>query len=236
MAKLTLQEYRDTIRSVIDLDELTLNDTLVDLFVTQGMRYAQRWNQGLWPSYGHTWTVTLTSGTRDYTYDTLEVGDASSYTIAHVRDVRSDDRNSFVYLSRPDFDGQVARDSTASGSPYVWSPRDSDTIRFYPEPNAAIAVDIFGYREGTNWVALGTESDLPEMFDDAILAYALGKAYAQQDEGQTSIFWLQMADVHLTQLEDMFDQPPPVDMVMNGRPISLWSAETPGRLPYDFEI
>ena len=237
MAKLTVAEFRTQIRDVLDLDASDLPDALLDQFLIQGMRYAQRWNQGLWPEYENTWTFTLTSGVDTYTLTDLASNDANGYLIGNVRDVRSDDRKSFVYLSRDDFDRQVSRDNTSSGSPSIWSPRGT-SIRVFPTPDAAYEIDVFGWRKPVNWVSEGAGgvSDLPEEFDDAILAYALGMAYAQQDEGQTSVFWLNLADVHLVQLEDAVDQMPPVDLVMNGRPRYVWAVETPGRIPFTFEV
>lgn len=238
MAKLTVQNYRDRARTIIGLDSNDLGDDLLDLFLTQGMRYAQRWNQGLWPAYLNTWTATLVADQADYTLTALAANDGNNYTIAHIRTIRSDTSNRFTYLSREDFDRTIARDHTASGNPYVWSPRDSDTIRLYPTTDSVITVDIHGWRDPENWVDDGTGgvSDLPEEFDDAILAYMLGKVYAQQDEGQTSVFWLQMADVHLAALEDAVDQPPPVDMAMNSVPADLKRHDASGRLPFDFEF
>lgn len=238
MAKLQVSDYRARIREIIDLDESDLSNTMLDLFITQGMRYAQRWNQGLWPFYENRWTYELVAGTHTYTHALLESNDGNSYTIAHVRDARTDDLKQLVYLSRSDFEQQVKRDNTTSGEPRVWTPATQNSIRFWPTPDANTEVDLYGWREPTNWVAEGAGgvSDMPEDFDDAILYYALGQTYAQQDEGQTSVYWLNMADVVLVALEDKYDQLPPVSAVMNGRPGWVWESETLGRLPFDFEL
>lgn len=238
MAKMTVQDFHNRIREIIDLEVADLSDALLNLFLTQGMRYTQRYNQGLWPQYEYTWTVALTSGTRDYTFGDLEAGDTNSYTIAVIRDIRSDDRSKFIYMDRGEFDVRFARDITTAGPPYVWNLRDSDTVRFFPEPDTNVTVDVLGWREATNWVDEGTAgtSDLPEDFDDPILAYAMGQVYAQQDEGQTAVFWLNMADVHLIGLEDKYDASVPTDMAMNERPSYLWRPETPGRPPFNFEF
>ena len=236
MAKMTVQEYRDTLRQVIDLDATDLPDALLDTFMTQGARYAQRWNQGLWPFFRDSWTYTWPSGSASQTLTQIEDGDTAEINL--IEYVRSDDRREFLFLSELDFHRQVSRDSTTTGQPYLWvMSSDRLSVTLYPTASADTSVDFYGWRKAQDWVGdgAGAVSDMPEQFDDAIFAYAMGKVYAQQDEGQTSVFWLNMADVHLVALEDEFDQAAPVDRVMNSIPQahSTWPG---GRVPYDFEV
>lgn len=238
MAKLTVQNFRDRLRDVLDVGTGDLTDTVADLFLTQGMRYCQRYNRGLWPFYENTWTFNTVADQKDYAFTAVQANDPNSYKIAQIASVRSDDKKKFTWMSRNDFDRDIARDTTAKGTPRVWSVRDYTTLRLYPTPNDVVAVDVHGHRTPTNWIAIGggSTSDMPEQFDDVILCYALGKAYAQQDEGQTSLFWLQIATAMLEELETLYDSPPPVDSAMNSRPWGpSWRPETPGRLPFDFE-
>lgn len=233
----TVDDFRTRIRAIIDLDASDLPDAMLDEFILQGARYAQRWNQAQWPFYHTSWTHTWPADTATQTL--VQIQGSSDDVVDSVRYVRSDDVRLFKYLSESDFHRLIDRDNTSSGVPSVWSPSLSGTeMTVWPAPSVATEIVVYGFKSPSNWVSEGAGgvSDMPEEFDDAILAYALGKTYASQDEGQTSVFWLNMADVHLTQLEDRYDSGPPVDLVMNGGAVSSWMPETPGRLRFDFEV
>ena len=237
MAKRTVSDYRSDIRTQLDLDESDLPDAMLDTFIRAGARYAQRWNQGLWPFYEMSWTYSWPADTASQTLTQIE--DGSTDLINKVRYLRSDDVRTFSYLSEQDFHKTIQRDNSNGGIPYVWSPSaNGETITLFPQPSAITEVDVDGWKKASDWVSDGApgESDMPEQFDEAVFAYACGMAYQSQDEGQTAVFWLNMADVHLSQLEDEFDAGPPVDMIMNGGAISQWRPETPGRLRFDFEV
>lgn len=237
MAKLTVQNYRDRSREIVDLESSELTDALVDLWLKEAAQAAQNWNQGAWPFYKKIWTVTWPASTASQTLTQLDALHGETETIREIIGMRSDDRRKFAYMSRDDLYQWVARDNTSEGTPWLWSPWNDD-IRIFPTPSGATDIDILGWQAHDDWVAdgAGGESDMPEDFDYAILSFLLSRIYSWQDEPQTSVFWLQNAQLKLEQLEDKYDSMPPVDMVLNGSAIPRWTPETPGRIPFDFEF
>lgn len=238
MAKMTVADYRSIIRSVIDLEIADLPDALIDHFLRESARRAQRWNQGQWPFYKHEWTVTWPDATAVQTLTELNGLHGDTEQIGLVYAVRSDDYRWFKYLSHSDFARRIERDDTTSGTARAWVPLGRHSIRLWPTPSPALNVTLFGWQEGSEWVSggAGSTSDMPEDFDDAIFNWAMGRIYATQDEPQTSLYYMNTSDMILSELEDKYDASPPTDLVMNGEPAQYWFPETPGRAPYDWEI
>ena len=125
MPKRTVSDYRSDIRTQLDLDETDLPDAMLDTYIRAGARYAQRWNQGLWPFYETSWTYAWPASTATATYATIQ--GASTEEIYKVRYVRSDDVNVFQYLSEADFHRRIDRDNANSSTPRIWSPDRAGT-------------------------------------------------------------------------------------------------------------
>lgn len=218
MAKRQLSNYRTDIRAITDLDSTDLPDATLDMFLRDGARYAQRFNQGLWPFFEELWTFDTVDEQAAYDMDTEVAEDhASDYLVAQIRTVRRDDLT-LIPWNRDTYERTVRVDATTEGKPSYWT-LWGENLTLYPVPDGIYTLTVRGWRKGMNWIGDGTTatvvSDMPEEFDDAILQWALGDTYAHQDEPATSLYYHNRADLTLTQLEDQYDQSIPTDIVMN---------------------
>jgi hypothetical protein len=80
-------------------------------------------------------------------------------------------------------------------------------IRLFPTPESVQTFTAFGWREPAEWVATnnaGATSDLPDVFDDVILEWSLGRAFQRQEDGDLGVMHLDQAEVLLRQLQRRF--------------------------------
>lgn len=225
----TLAEFRTYVRTHLDLDATDLPDVLVDEFIREGARFIQ-YNRARWPFYEGVWRVTTQAGIPSY-YVTLLQDDplvfgqpANNYVLAEIREIRRGSDGTII-----PFLGQgTPRQPVTPGTPegfYLWS----TTLTFDPAPSQVEEYVILGYREPRDWVASGptAEPDTPPAFDGVIRMWALGKAYAHQEESNTSVFFLDSAQYELDRLTAKLDDLPPGRLVMNsrGRKSQYWVGE-----------
>lgn len=210
-----LAKFRELIRLTLDLDATDLPNTLVDEWVRDGATRAQTRRQE-WPFFQYDWTFTGVSGQSNYTFASIASG--SGETIAEIRQVRGPSWD-LRWQDIATRDRYRSRDSSNNGSPNYWSVWNNGELVLDPAPdNSTDTFVIRGYKEPKDWVADGDSatSDMPKDFDSPILNWALGRAYAQQDEPQMAVYYADLADLRLRELVRFYDDPSPTITVTMG--------------------
>lgn len=212
----TLTDFRQLVRTHLDLDDEDLPDLLVDEFIRDASQRAQYHRH--WPFYSTVWTFETAIGEASYPLANFTHATNAEYVCDEIVKVRGDNRE----LQRQEaYRAELYNplDSVSTGDPMYWSMWGLDVIDLDPVPTRVETITVRGYRKPVDWVSIGAAatSDLPEPFDRAILEWALGRAYAHQDEPDTSVYFLDMSDGRLTELRKRFDDVGPAeDIVFNG--------------------
>ncbi len=226
-------DMRTWIRLHIELDSADLDDSLIDTHLRAATTKVHS-HFSDWQYFQETWTISTAAGTADYSLstDTTGVGNATSVIAPNgIRSVKRTDGK----LARLDY-SQLERldpQENSSGNPRafaIWG----DTITFNPVPSSTETITIRGYREGRDWVGLNEAADVPLDLEEVILFWALGEAYAQQDDAQSSLHWYDMAEHLLERASAKYRNAGyHDDLVMNS--MDLGGNHLPSRLKYDFE-
>lgn len=208
----SLEDFRSLIRDTLDLELADLPNNLVDEWIRDGATRAQTRRQQ-WAFFEYDWTFTATGGQSNYTLAFIK--GSTGEDVAEIRQVRgpSWDLKWQDIATRDRFNG---RNSSSSGSPSYWSQWNNGDLVLDPAPVDNDTFVVRGYKKPKDWVSLNTASDMPQEFDSPILNWALGRAYAQQDEPQMALYYADMADLRLQELERFYDDPSPAISVTMG--------------------
>jgi len=209
----TLQQFRDLVRLHIDLDIQDLPDSLVDEFVRDAVQKLQ-FHRSRWPFYATSWTFDTVAGTADYTLATIAgAGDA----VAEIAKVRGPSRE-LVPQSVRAAESMAPLGITNSGTPKYWS-QWGTTVTLDPVPSQIETLTVRGWAQPSDWTANGSgaQPDTPEPFDRVIMNWALGRAYSQQDQPQSALYYLDLGDLRLKELTKQYDDlPAESEVVLNG--------------------
>lgn len=211
-----LSQFRELIRLTLDLDATDLPNTLVDEWIRDGATRAQTRRQQ-WPFFQHDWTFTGTANQSNYSLTFIQGTDPEA--IAEIRQVRGPSWD-LRWQDISTRDHYRSQDSDRQGQPTYWSQWNNGDLVLDPVP--AEDGDTFvvrGFQKPKDWVADGDSgvSDMPAEFDTPILNWALGRAFAQQDEPSTALYYADMADLRLQELVRYYDDPSPaVNVTMGG--------------------
>lgn len=213
-----LVNFRELVRKTLDLDTTDLPDILVDEWIRDGATRAQTRRQE-WPFFEHDWTFTAVTGQDTYTLDSIKGEEPLAEDIAEIRQIRGPSWD-LKWQDITTRDRYSPRDATNTGGPSYWSQWNNGDVVLSPAPdNDTDTFAVRGYKKPKDWVAVGSGgvSDMPQEFDSVILNWAIGRAYAQQDEPQTSLYYADMSDLRLQELVKFYDDPSPAhDVTMGG--------------------
>jgi len=226
----TLQNIRDHVRSVLDLDETDLADTVIDVFAREGSNRIEQ-SAARWPLYEVDYTFTTVAGQSDYPLSSIDVGDLRT----PVR-LRSPNHE-LSWIGSDVGDMGWPRNIVTSSDPYYWRSW-GDVIRLYPTPNSDYIIQVRGYRRARDWVAEGAggEPDLPDELQNLVTVWTLARAYAQQEDVELASFYMTNFASELDVLQHRFDGAPLAQpMVLNGGAPNRYQGQAllPGR--YDWE-
>jgi hypothetical protein len=205
-----LSDFRTYIRNHLDLTAADLTDDIVDEFIREGALMVQYARQR-WHFYQTTWTLTTAIDQGAYNVETDPVSSPTGYVVAEIK-----------HLYRPDgteifFDSvDVADGGESSGNPESYRTWGT-TLTLVPTPTAIEAIQVVGYRKPVDWVDVGAGEmpDTPAVFDGVIRLWALGRAYAHQEDHGAAGFYSDHASFHLDRLVKQLDDLPPGRIIMN---------------------
>ena len=178
----------DTITSVLTTDDVVA--LLVTDFVNDAKRYVEDAHN--WNSLRNTWTVNTINGT-----DTYALTNAGKY--AKIESIYSDDyMMQEVPLHKIRHDKQIGSET---GEPIHWAVNGTDAsndvqLQFYPTPDAAYAITVYGYESQDDLV---NDADVLSIPDQPVVYRALALALRERGEvgGQTAAEIFMVADQHL---------------------------------------
>jgi hypothetical protein len=195
----TLQDFRELTRLQLDTDTDDLPDRLVDSWVREGWRFCVNRNRR-WPFYRGEWTFASTAGVPAYDESLLVGSVTAPLELDGVLDADGEP------LRWVGFEDGQRNFHGRSGVPKFWS-LNAGQIRLFPTPESVQTFSAYGWREPAEWVATdnaGATSDLPDVFDDVILEWSLGRAFQRQEDGDLGVMHLDQAEVLLRQLQRRF--------------------------------
>lgn len=190
----TLATVRSYVRTHLDLDASELPDELVDEFIRDATHYVETFR--LWPFLASTWSGATVAGQFEYPYSGLT--NSSGYELGSVHAVLMQATGNQLRFRGHGLSSFGRSQSEPQGWGY-WG----DSLVFTPLPDAAYQFTVFGYRRPVDWV--GNSSDvnsfgLPSDFASPLKTWALGRAYAHQEEGGTAVAYYDLAEFQLMNL------------------------------------
>jgi len=205
----TLQDYRDLPRSLLDLDVSDISDALIDSWVREGDSRIVRAKPN-WRFREGTWSLVTEPSVSSYT-----IASAIGSDVEQIVSIQG--AGSPLKWIGQDLADQNYASSTRTGSAEQWS-EWAGQVTLYPIPVEAETLTVRGYKKREDWVSVGAGSEPP--YDDelqgCLLNWVYGKAYAQQEDPDTSVFYLDLFDNELQRLAARKDTTPPSQLLVLG--------------------
>lgn len=178
------------------MGQMTLDDFRTELQTALGDRGINNPRLDRWINFAYMDIVSAVSF--EITEKTATVSGTDSLTVPTnslvVRAVVDDTAGNLLqWISKVEY---YRRDRTATGSPLVWT-RIGDTIRVLPVPTAAIDY-IIQYQGLPDRLSSPEDvTEIPELWDAAILWLAAHHGFLALGEEQRALVWLQKAGVYI---------------------------------------
>ena len=186
---ISLNTLRSQVRTMADLDEVDLPDSIVDQFAREGFQriYAL---ERRWPYLQETYTFNTVVGQREYTIS----------TIGDIREIISvlDTSSSGARLTLIPYDNAEEiwlGNTDVPSRPYFYSFWDKK-IQLWAKPDAVYPITVRAYRNPVyTWLSDPDETiDLDEWFHALLPYFVLGRVYQRQEDAQ-------LAQMHLNSFE-----------------------------------
>jgi hypothetical protein len=190
---LDLATIRSRVRLLLDVDADELPSDLIDQWCREAT-YRIAAAIPRWPWFEKTWTLSVTSGTAEYTLSSVDID------IGDVTHVRGDNRE-LREISIEDADFYWQRNVTPAGDPTHYVLREQK-ILLYPTPSRSEDLLLRGFRKVTDWVAAGAGAtpDFPEQFYNTVYLWVVSRAYAMQEDDSFSMHYFDLfqneLDIH----------------------------------------
>lgn len=231
MAALTLQNITDNVRSHLDVDSEELPDNLVKFYAQEGydriVRAELRWPHLFFSGEGAVTTA-----------------DVQYVSLNHISDPRHIIGPSWP-LEYMDFDRLVDQfyvNNTTTGEPTHWTYDQTGSsgtglrIYFGPVPAQSYSHTVYGWREPSDWIAMGAGGtpDGPEEFGRLVQTWVLSCAYLQVGDYELAQMYEARFDKGLQELHARFTQAVPVPVVLNAD-TTRYGTSLPPRLRFPWE-
>jgi hypothetical protein len=207
----TLQELRDQVRVHMDLDASELPNGVLDTFAREASNRIEAAHKR-WPFRRVVWSLGTIPEQSDYSI----VGDIGP-DVRQIQAVSGGWGPLFV-MGRDDADAVWPRDRVStSHRPMAWSVW-GDVLRLYPTPAEAAVLEVRGYDTVLDWVSggAGATPDFPQAFHNTVFLWMLARAYAQQEDDQFSVFYLDLYNDELARLGQQWNESSPSTPIVIG--------------------
>ena len=187
MAAMTLQQMRDHILGVTELDSADIAMTVLDRFIGEGFDVVA-FSERRWPFYEVEVVFNTVANQKDYSLEAVGVSVENSLGLRDISYMRTDD-HPVGLIGRDDGDEAYPLDSESNGSPWnfaFWA----ETVRFYPTPSSVEVVTVRGYRNAAPFPSdpinpdTAAVPDMPNPFHVVVANYAIARVYQQQEDPQ----------------------------------------------------
>lgn len=192
----TLADVRSYLRTHIDLDASELPDELTDEFIRDATQYIETYRP--WNFLASTWTEDTADGTFEYPFSAFTNG--SGYGLSRIHAIFCTTASYRTQLRYAGFG--LAIGDRSEGAPSKWS-QWGESLMLVPVPDGVYSLYIMGWRKPHDWVGDGTGTNVFHLdadFDTPLKTWALGRAYAHQEEGQTAGAYYDLAEFQLMNL------------------------------------
>ena len=182
---ISLNTLRSQVRTMADLDEVDLPDTIVDQFAREGFQriYAL---ERRWPYLQETYTFNTVVNQREY-------------TVANIGDIREiisvlDTSSSGARLTLIPYDNAEEiwlGNTDVPSRPYFYSFWDKK-LQLWAKPDAVYPMTVRAFRNPVyTWLTDVNETiDLDEWFHALLPYFVLGRVYQRQEDAQLSQMYL----------------------------------------------
>tara|TARA_R100000152_G_C6727789_1_gene152847 strand:- start:78 stop:800 length:723 start_codon:yes stop_codon:yes gene_type:complete len=240
MSSMTLQQIRDHVLGVAELDSADIPTAVLDRFIGEGFNLIA-YSERRWPFYEVETSFNTVANQKDYTKTVVGNGTGSDGVTQGLRDIahlRNED-HVIGLIGRDDGDEAYPLDSNDTGEPWnfaYWG----EQVRLYPTPSAVEKIYVRGYRNATAFPSdpvnpdTAATPDLPEPFHIVVANYAIARVYQQQEDPQMAATYDQLVAVELDNLARRYAGTPLTQpMVLNRQNLRHWGHW--GRLRYSWE-
>lgn len=210
----TLAALRSYVRDHLDLSVDEMPNTLVDSFVQDASNQIDGYERN-WTFQAGIWELTTLSGQTAYTNDDLvDLSNTGTFKIQKIAAIYDHLGNLLPYKGRA-----TSPTGRVAGPPGGWTDWGTN-ISILPPPDASYTLQVYGYRQAAEWIGAspdGTEvSPYPQEFTEVLRQWALGRAYAQQEEGATAVAYYDLANRNLDLLSRKYQATNPIqNLYMN---------------------
>ena len=182
---ITLNQLRDQVRAMVDLDEADLPNSVVDQFAREGFQRIYTLERR-WPFLQKSFTLTTVAGTRAYTIE--NIGDIREI-ISVVDTSLSGER--MTLISYDDAEEIWLGNTDTPSRPYFFSIWE-DKIHFWPKPDNAYPITVRVYRNPTyDWLdSPDDEIDIDEWFHALLPYFVLSRVYQRQEDAELAAMYL----------------------------------------------
>lgn len=177
----TLATLRDQVRSMMDLDETDLPDSVIDQFAREGFQRVYTLERR-WPYLQTTYTTTTSANVRSYPIE--NIGDIRE--IISIVDT-SASGNRFTLIDHNNAEEVWLGNTDVPGRPYFFSVWEKQ-IHLWPTPDESYSLKIRAYRNPSyDWLADDeVDIDIDEWFHALLPYYVISKAYQRQEDSELS--------------------------------------------------
>ena len=182
---ITLTQLRSQVRTMADLDEVDLPDTIVDQFAREGFQRIYSLERR-WPYLQETYTFNTVVGQREYTISTI--GDIRE--IISVVD-SSTAGNRLTLIDYNQAEDIWLGNTDVPSRPYFYSFWDKK-IQFWAKPDAIYPITVRAFRNPVyTWLTNTSEAiDMDEWFHALLPYFVLARVYQRQEDAQLSQMYM----------------------------------------------
>jgi hypothetical protein len=174
---LDLQQIRDLVRTSLDIEQEDLPDVLLDAYIREGSKRIER-AEARWPFYEVRFDFAPTPSV-DGLYDIAAIDPE----LDQIASIAISPFGPLQWIGADVLTALQGQQPSTVGRPRFYSTWAA-SIAFHPQLDVVYDMEVRGYRRALDWVSdgAGATPDLPDELHNTVALWALGKAYAQQED------------------------------------------------------
>lgn len=225
---MTVQDVRDYVRNVLEVDDEELMDMLLDVWLAEAQGHIQA---SFEPFVFYQVAISLTTSSQVNAFaDIVHTNGAPIQSI----DVVEGDQYALKPLPHASAIKRWAYGDNNSGKPTHWS-EFADSLYLWPSPEESGDYTIHGQRDAVVAVEAADELDLPEPFHPLVAEFVLARGYEFEDDDIMSQIKFNRCEQSIDLLRRRYKRAHvPGIQVLGGNP-TFQGVSTADRLIFDWE-